>query len=128
MGQEALDMALDYKMKGLPIDIRQRLFDHMTREISETMMEWFLEKDDGYPALHDCGFSDGDIQLVFEAYAEKFERANRYMTENGRPPLFSNPHDAHLSAKEYVELMKRRTDEELIDMFGSTLEEAGKTQ
>ena len=112
------DKMLDYYMKGLPIGVRQALFHHMSSEINETMVRWFLEKEDGYPSFHSCGFSDSEIELIGETYAEKFEHANRVMADNGRPPLFSDPHDSYRSAREHTELMKGRSAEELADMFG----------
>ena len=109
---------LDDYMKGLPIEVRQQLFHHMRHEISETMVRWFLEKEDGYPSFHSCGFSDDEIELIGESYAEKLEHANQIMADNGRPPLFSDPHDSFRSAQEHAELMKERSDEELARMFG----------
>ena len=112
------DKALDYCTKGLSIEVRQKLFYHMKTEISETMIRWFLEKEDGYPSFRSCGFSDDEIDLISETYAAKFEHANQIMADNGRPPLFSNPHDSYRSAQEHAELMKKRSDEELARMFG----------
>ena len=112
------DKALDYYMKGLSIEVRQKLFYHMKTEISGTMIRWFLEEEDGYLSFRSCGFSDGEIELIGESYAEKFEHANQIMADNGRPPLFSDPHDSYLSAQEHTELMKERSDEELARMFG----------
>ena len=110
--------ALDYYMKGLSIEVRQALHNHMSREISETMVKWFLEKQDGYPSFRSCGYSDGDIELIGEAYAQKFEHANKIMADNGRPPLFGDPHDSYRSAQEHAEMMKERSGEELAGMFG----------
>lgn len=112
------DKMLDYYMKGLPIGVRQALFHHMSFEISETMVRWFLEKEDGYPSFRSCGFSDEEIGLIGETYAAKFEHANQVMAENGRPPLFGDPHDSYWSAREHTELMKKRSGEELAAMFG----------
>ncbi len=112
------DKALDYYMKGLPIEVRQKLFYHMKTEISGTMIGWFLEKENGYPSFRSCGFSDDEIELIGERYAEKFEHANQIMADNERPPLFSDPHDSYRSAQEHTELMKERRDEELARMFG----------
>ena len=112
------DKALDYYMKGLPIEVRQKLFYHMKTEISGTMIGWFLEKENGYPSFRSCGFSDDEIELIGETYAEKFEHANQIMADNERPPLFSDPHDSYQSAQEHAELMKERSSEELARMFG----------
>ena len=117
-GAGVAEKALDYYMKGLPAEVRQTLLHHMKTEVSETMIRWFLEKEDGYPSFHSCGFSDSEIDLIGGAYAEKFEHANRVMAANGRPPLFSDPHDSYQSAREYAEIMRGRSDEELTRMFG----------
>lgn len=117
-GASVADKALDYYMKGLPIEVRQKLFYHMKTEISGTMIGWFLEKENGYPSFRSCGFSDDEIELIGETYAEKFEHANQIMVDNGRPPLFSDPHDSYRSAQEHTELMRERSDEELARMFG----------
>ena len=117
-GAGVADKALDYYMKGLPIEVRQKLFYHMKTEISGTMIGWFLEKENGYPSFRSCGFSDDEIELIGETYAEKFEHDNQIMADNERPPLFSDPHDSYLSAQEHTELMKERSDEELARMFG----------
>ena len=114
---------LDYYMKGLSIDARQRLFDHMDRGISATMIEWFLEKEEGYPSFRSCGFSNDQIKSIGEAYVAKFEYPNQVMADNGRPPLFGDPHDSFRSAREYVEFMKLRSDEELLALFGCMFEE-----
>lgn len=100
--------ALDYYMKGLSIEVRQKLFYHMRREISQTMVRWFLEKEDGYPSFRSCGFSDDEIELIGASYAQKFEHANQIMVDNGRPPLFSDPRDSYKSAQEYTEIMKEQ--------------------
>ena len=115
--------ALDYYAKGLPIDARQRLFDHMDREISETMMKWLAERKEGYPSLCGCGFSDGQIRQIGESYVEKFEHPNQVMADYGRLPLFGDSHDSFRSAQEYLELMKIRSDEELLQLFGCSFED-----
>jgi len=107
------DKALSYYTKGLPIEVRQRLFSHLRNEISDTMIKWFLEKPDGYPSFRSCGFSDDDIKAVAATYAERFRHANEIMAANGRAPLFSDPDDSYLSAREYRDLMKQRTDDKL---------------
>ena len=117
-GAGVADKALDYYMNGLPIEVRQTLFYHMKTEISGTMIRWFLEKEDGYPSFRSCGFSDDEIELIGETYVVKFEHANQIMADNGRPPLFSDPHDSYQSAQEHAELMKERSSEELARMFG----------
>ena len=120
--------ALDYYMKGLSIEVRQKLLYHMKTEIGGTMIRWFLEKEAGYPSFHSCGFSDDEIELIGESYAAKFECANRVMADNGRPPLFNDPHDSYKSAQEHAELMKERGDEELVRMFGCSFADYAPTE
>lgn len=114
--------ALDYCMKGLSIDVRQRLFSYMDRDINATLILQMLEKDEGYTTFHDCGFTEKQIETICDSFTERFEKANRIMVENGRPPLFSDPSDSFQSSREYMELMALRTDEELTELFGCTLE------
>ena len=118
-----MDKALAYYTKGLSIEVRQKLFYHLNREISRTTIKYFLEKEDGYPSFRSMGFSDNDIRLVCDSYFEKFEHANQMMAECSRPPLYSNPHDSFQSAQEHIELLKDRSKEELVEMFGCTYEE-----
>jgi len=110
--------ALSYYMKGLSMEVRQRLFSFLRNDISATMTRWFLEKPDDYPSLRSCGFSDSDIQAIAATYAERFRLANQVMAENGRPPLFADLDDSYRCAQEYTELMKLRPDEELAALFG----------
>lgn len=96
---------LDDLEAGLPIEDRQKLFHCLKREISETMMRYFLEKETGYPSFHSCGFTDDQIQKIWdEVYSEKICEANDIMVKNGRAPLFFDPSDSYRSAKEYFSL------------------------
>ena len=45
------DRALSFYMKGLAIDVRQRLFACFKNDISDIMIKHFLEKEDGYPSF-----------------------------------------------------------------------------
>ena len=112
------DRALSFYMKGLAIDVRQRLFACFKNDISDTMIKHFLEKEDGYPSFRSMGFKDEDIRLVGDSYARKFAHFNEIMIENGRPPLFSDPNDSYTSAQEYERIWKQRSAEELENMFG----------
>ena len=117
------DLALDYYMKGLSIQVRQHLLHHMRSELSPTMLKYFRERDEGYPSFRSCGFSDDNIQTICESYVPKFAHANQVMEENGRPPLFSDPHDVYRSATEHAELMRPRSPEELRTLFGCSFED-----
>ena len=108
------DRALDYYMKGLPIEVRQAIFDKFRNDISPTMMKYFLERDSGYESFKSMGFSPENIAAIAEMYSHKFEDINGIMTENEREPLFS--------AQEYVEIFRERTKEELVEMFGTDLD------
>ena len=93
--------------KGLPIADRQLIFQCLKTDISETMMRYFGEKEAGYPSFHSCGFTDDQIRLFWEeVYYEKVRKINQIMARNERPPLFSDPSDSFVSAKEYFELME----------------------
>ena len=114
------DRALSFYMKGLAIDVRQRLFFRFDNDISDTMIKYLLEKVEGYPSFRSMGFTDDDIRLVGESYARKFDQLNQIMVGNGRPPLFSDPSDSYTSAQEYERIWKQRSAEELENMFGCT--------
>ena len=114
------DRALSFFMKGLPTDVRQRLFACFKNDISDIMIKHFLEKEDGYPSFRSMGFTDEDIRLVGDSYARKFAHLNENMVGNGRPPLFSDPSDSYTSAQEYERIWKQRSAEELENMFGCT--------
>ena len=116
------DRALDYYMKGLPIEVRQAIFDKFRNDISPTMMKYFLERDSGYESFKSMGFSPENIAAIGEMYSHKFEEINGIMTDNEREPLFSTPSDSFVSAQEYVEIFRERTKEELVEMFGTDLD------
>lgn len=96
---------LEYLEEGLPIEDRQKLFHCLKRDISETMMRYFLEKETGYPSFHSCGFTDEHIRSIWDnGYFEKVCIVNDIMTKHGRAPLFTDPSDSYRSAKEYFSL------------------------
>jgi hypothetical protein len=111
--------ALDFLMKGLPIDVRQKIYSKFNEDISPMMMKGFLEKESGYRIFRASGYTDSQIAQIEEMYSHKFEDLNEIMVENDREPLFSNPPDSYQSAQEYVEIFKQRTKEELVEMFGA---------
>ena len=113
-----MERALDYYMKGLSIEVRQNLFMYFKLEISDTMIKYLLERDDGYPSFRSCGFTDDNIAQIGEMYSERFLHINDVMAKNSRPPLFSDTNDAYTSAREYVEIWTQRSAEELEGMFG----------
>ena len=123
MSYKSTEIALDYYMKGLSIYARQDIISYCRNEISETMMRYFLERDDGYRSFHSCGFNDEQIKIIGENYAPKFIKVNELMQMNGRPPLFQNPYDSYGSAKQYFHLMTRKPEEELAEEFGCTYQE-----
>ena len=99
-------MLLDDLYKRLPIADRQRIFQSLKTEISETMMKYFLEKKLGYPSFQSCGFAENQIQTIWgKCYYEKICEINHIMEMNDCPPLFEDPSDSYKSAKVYFELI-----------------------
>ncbi|MDO5117595.1 MAG: hypothetical protein Q4D34_03830 [Eggerthellaceae bacterium] len=113
-----MERALDYYMKGLSIDARQHLFMYFKMEISDMMIKCILERDDGYPSFRSCGYTDDNIAKICETYSERFRYPNDFMEKHDRPPLFTDPNNAYISSREYVEIWKIRSAEELEDIFG----------
>ena len=110
-------------MKGLSIDVRQRVFDYFRNELNSITMKYYLERDDGYPSYRSIGMTDDQIQQMCDLYIPRFEHVNQIMAEYGRPPLFSDPRDSFQSAKEFTVLWELRNDEELAELFGCTYAE-----
>ena len=63
------------------------------------------------------------IKLAEEEFASACTDLNLYLKEAGRPPFFHHPEDTCRSAKEFLELMKKRPYEELVAFFGASYEE-----
>ena len=105
-----MSSTLDHLMKGLSIEFRQKMFSYLKHDISSITIKWLLEKPEGYPSYHACGFTDEQIEIICDSYAERFARANQMMAEVGRPPLFSDPRDSYRCALEYVALMEPQCD------------------
>ena len=96
---------IDYYIKNLPFDERQKIFDAL-EAINTSIVEKLLEKNEGYPRYKSMGFNDEQIASMLKKSVVRFERANALMIENGRPPLFENPEDTYCSALRYVEIMR----------------------
>ena len=69
------------------------------------------------------GLADEQIPLVWDNVKGKCIRINEILIENGRKPFFSNTEDSYQTAYEYRELMKRRTEEELYEIFGCSFKD-----
>ena len=110
---------LDYRVKGLPIGTRQRLHHLLYREISGTLMAYFREKEEGYPAFRSMAFTEEDIEKYWDVVKERCREANRIMEAEGRGPLFSDPDDSLLTAREYRALLTPRPAEEMEKEFGT---------
>ena len=110
---------LDYFMKDLPIETRQKLHHLLYREISRTMMGYFSEKEEGYPSFRSMSFTDEDIARYWEVIKEKILEANLIMEEEGRGPLFTDPADSLRTAGEHGYLITARPAEELEKEFGT---------
>ena len=104
---------IDYYVKNLPFDSRQEIFSALER-INVNAVEKMLEKEKGYPRFRSVGYSDEDIASHLRKKALHFERVNKLMIKNGRPPLFADPSDTYESSLRYVEIMRcyrqRETD------------------
>ena len=115
---------LDYYDKGLDMDTRiYQLFEYLTREISPTFCRYFTEKSTGHKSFRSMGMNDEQIRIMEQKYAEKFCHVNSIMISHDRMPLFPDPDDTARSSAEYLELMKIRSREELIEIFGCTYDE-----
>lgn len=112
---------IDYYIKGLPMDIRQEIFNGL-EDIGSMTIKCLLEKN-GYPKYKRMGLSDEQIAHQKRMAERKFITVNNIMTDNGRPPLFKEPSDTYESAKRYLELLKREDEETIAKYFGCTWEE-----
>lgn len=113
---------VDYYMKGLPFDVRQEILKRL-QDINSVTVKKLLEKNEGYPTFKGIGCSNESILAIIKQYAGKFRNANDIMIENDRMPFFSDPDDTYNSSVEYVELLKKKTEQELEEKFGCTWEE-----
>ena len=114
--------SIDYYVKNLSISVRQEIFS-MLRDVNPSIVKKLLEKEDGYPTWKRMGIDDSAIETLLAKSMEKFSLLNNLMIENKRPPLFKSPKDTYSSAKQYVELLKEKTEEELNQEFGCSWED-----
>ena len=120
--QEEQDRALNYYLKGLSIEVKQKIFDKFRNDINAVMIKQLLEKEEGYTSFKMAGYTDENIAQVAEMYSHKFEGINEIMEENDREPLFSDPSDSYKSSLEYVDIFSLKTKEELVARFGTDLD------
>ena len=111
------DRPIDFYIKGLPFDVRQEIFKRLDT-VGFGKIEKLLEKPIGYPIFHSMGLADEEIKKQEAKSTARFAAVNAVLAENGRPPLFSAPDDTYRSALEYTLLLKKQTEEELINQFG----------
>lgn len=112
-----MNRKIDYYIKGFRFDVRQDIWEALDN-INPVTVKNLLGKPDGYPGLKIMSFSDSDIAEYIKNAALKFKKANDLMVSNGGRPLFSNPEDTYSSSLEYTDMMTKRTEEELLDIFG----------
>ena len=113
---------IDYYIKNLPFDVRQEIF-RLLDEINSSRVKELLEKPEGYPSFKSMGYSPEKILKTLQQSSNDFKKANNYMMENERYPLFGNPEDTYQSSLEYVEILRKKTEEELLEKFGCAWEE-----
>ena len=106
----------DFLVRGLHTGTQQKvgeLLDDISGDV-----EYLAEKDLGYPKFKEEDFSEEYIKLTEEEFAEGCAKVNAVLREAGRPPFFTDPEDTCRSAKEFLDLEKKRPYEELIAFFG----------
>ena len=113
---------IDFYIKGLPFDIRQEIFKRL-EVVHPYRMRKLLDKPNGYPIFRSLGYTEDEITEHLAIYPPRFAAVNEYMIENGRPPLFTDPHDTYRSALESVDLMEKKTEEQLLLQFGCLWQE-----
>ena len=111
------DRSIDFYIKGLALDVRQEIFQRLDK-VGVGKIEKLLEKNIGYPIYKSMGYTDEQISNQEAKSVIRFEAVNEIMIEHERYPLFSNPTDTFQSANEYVDLLKKKTKEELFIEFG----------
>jgi len=107
----------DFYIKNFTSRLQQKLFI-LLQKIVPADVQAILEKDIGYPTFRRMGLKDEDIRGVIERYLEKFKMINELLIQNGVSPFFSDLSDEIKCCKEYIELLKERTTEEIIENFG----------
>lgn len=117
-----MNRIIDYKIKGLSFEVRWELWKRLDN-INRAMVKHLLEKPQGYTTFRSYGLTDQQIQAEVERYIERFKHVNSYMCENDRDPLFTNPEDTYASSCEYVDLLEHKKPEELVEMFGCSIED-----
>ena len=110
-----------FLLKALPTGTQQ----HIYRALDEMDLnvKYLAEKDIGYPSFKNDEFSEAYIKLAEEEFASACTDLNLYLKEARRPPFFHHPEDTCRSAKEFLELMKKRPYEELVAFFDAPYED-----
>ena len=100
------DRMIDYYVKGLSFDERQRIFNAL-EAVGTYLVEKLLEKPQGYPTYRSMYYDDEDIASQERKGAARFATVNEIIRQSRRPPLFPQPDDTYASAERYVALMRR---------------------
>jgi len=108
---------IDFYIKGLDFDTRQEIFKRLEACIAGKMRK-LLEKPIGYPIFRSIGCTDEDIANQERKSTERFRAVNEIMIKNQRNPLFADPEDTYNSALEYVHLLEKQTNDDLVEEFG----------
>ena len=111
-----------YYIEGLPIDIRQKIFNGL-EDIGSMTIKRLLEEKNGYPKYKRMGLSDEQITYQKRMAERSFVTVNNIIIDNGRSRLFKKPSDTYESSKRYLELLKREDEETLVNYFGCTWDE-----
>ena len=114
--------AIEYYIKGLPFDVRQKIWE-LIDNINSERVKKLLEKPNGYPTFHGIGYSEDSIAKILQQSSERFRAVNEYLKENQRPPLFTDSKDTWRSSLQYIDLLKKKSPEELFEEFGCSWEE-----
>ena len=109
----------DYYVKGLDIETRTGLlFTRMKLDINSTVIDYLTEEPDDFISFRKMGAKDKDIDRIKRLYSGRFEAINEVFQKNNRPPLFPDTSYVYACALRYKDLLKKKTDEELISEFG----------
>ena len=113
-----IDRRLDYLLRGLS-GVESSTVFHCLEDIGHYNIQSMLEKEEGYPSLRELGYSDKAISKLEVLVGDRFKAVNDHLAKLNRCPFFEDPYDTFASAKEYLELLKKRPYQELVEYFGA---------
>lgn len=114
--------SIDYYLKDMSYESKKSVLRGINN-INAVMVQQLLEKEKDYPSLRSMGFTDNEIQEYVQSSIDSFKAVNEAMIAGERYPLFQDPEDTLASSHEFMNLLRTKTDEELIQEFGCTIEE-----